>query len=120
MKVFKLEDYLLDEAAPAYVAVPSEKERWFKDAVAYVSFIADEYDAALLPKQISAILETVYGIAPAPPPATDVMDISMERKLYHVRGRPLPMKVALMTNKDMAKDSLRSMIERFAAENEAA
>jgi hypothetical protein len=102
------------------VSVDAKDELLFKDAVAYCSFIADEFDTALTPKQMAHLLERFYGLASAVAAVAEELDISMERKLYHVKGRPLPKKLHLMASQRMPRAGLRDAIGRFAAENEAA
>jgi hypothetical protein len=119
MKIIRIEDYLLEGAETAYVEVPKDGERLLRDAVAYCSFIADEFDTALTPEQMAQLMQRFYGFRSVPHAPSDELDISMERKLYHVKGRPLPMKAALMASKTLPKEGLRVAIERFAAANEA-
>jgi hypothetical protein len=119
MKTIRIEDYLLEGAERAYVAVSPEGDRLLRDAVAYCSFVADEFDTALTPKQMVQLMERFYGFKSAPQAPAEEIDISMERKLYHVKGRPLPMKAALMASKTLAREELREVIARFASVNEA-
>lgn len=118
MKTIRIEDYLLEGEETAYVEVPQEGERLLRDAVMYCSFIADEFDTALTPSQMAQLMQRFYGFRSVTHEPSDELDISMERKLYHVKGRPLPMKAALMASKTLPRDGLRDVIERFASVNE--
>jgi hypothetical protein len=117
MKTIRIEDYLLEGEESAYVTVPPESERGLRDAVAYCSFVADEFDTAITPRQMAQLMERFYGFKWATQAPSEELDISMERKLYHVKGRPLPMKAALMASRTLAKDGLRDAIGRLAAVN---
>jgi aldehyde:ferredoxin oxidoreductase len=119
MKTIRIEDYLLEGEDPAYVTVPPESERALRDAVAYCSFIADEFDTAITPRQMAELMQRFYGFKWATQAPSEELDISMERKLYHVKGRPLPMKSVLMASKTLARDGLRDAVERLASINEA-
>jgi hypothetical protein len=117
MSTFRITDYLLDGEEPDYVSVPLDSAQMLRDAVAYCSFIADEFDTAVTPRQMAQLMGRFYGFKSVPAGPSDELDISMERKLYHVKGRPLPMKSALMASRPLAREGLRNAIERFAVLN---
>lgn len=119
MKTFSIEDHLLKRAEPALISVETKDELLFKDAVAYCSFIADEFDTALTPKQMAYLMERFYGFAAGASGAAEPIDISVERRNFHVKGRPLPKKIHLMKSEKMPRNGMRDAIGRFAAENEA-
>ncbi|NTF17601.1 hypothetical protein G6L37_04260 [Agrobacterium rubi] len=118
MKPIRIVDQFYPDATPAFFLVEPNDERRFRDAIAYCTFIADEYDTGLLPEQVGHLLERFYGFVAAPRQPAEALDMTVERRLYHVRGKPLPMKAALMANRNLEKTGLREIVERFASENE--
>lgn len=120
MKAFRIVDECFEDAKPSFFVIEAKDERRFRDAAVYCTFIADEVDTALLPTQIGHLLERFYGFEGATRQPAEAVDLTHERRLYHVRGKPLPMKAALMANKALHRDGLKSVIERFASENEVA
>lgn len=119
MKPFRIVDACFEDAEPSFFVVETKDERRFRDAAVYCTFIADEVDTALLPAQIGHLLERFYGFESAVRQPSEEIDLTSERRLYHVRGKPLPMKAALMAGMVIHRDGLRAVIERFASENEA-
>jgi hypothetical protein len=119
MKPVRIVDQLQEDAPPAFLLVDDADERRLRDAVAYCTFVADEFDTGLTPSQAGHLLERFYGFSSAPRQPAEALDMTHERRLYYVRGRPLPMKAALMSNTKLHREGLREAIERFAGENHA-
>lgn len=117
MKAVRLVDSTLRDAPPAFFAIAEADERRFKSAVMYCVFSADEADVSLHPMQVGRLLERFYGFASCAAQPAEALDIAAERATYHVRGRPLPMKAALIRNAEFARESLLTEIERFGLLN---
>lgn len=118
MKAFRIIDQYYDAEEPAFFLIDGKDERNFRDAAAYCTFVADIVGTGLKPSQIGHLLERFYGFAAAPRQPAEALDMTEERRRYHVRGKPLPMKAALMNNKALYRGSMTAEIERYAIENE--
>lgn len=117
MNKLRIENHTCDGEMPAFIAFAPADKTALWDAVAYCSFIADNHDTYLTPIQMARLLTQFYGYTATDPGDAHVLDISEERKLYLVRGKPLPRKVALMANRKMEKDGLLETISRLAIVN---
>lgn len=117
MKPVRLIDTTQRGAPAAFFTIMEAEERMFKSAAMYCTFIADEVDVCLLPEQLGRLLERFYGFTSCAAQPAEPLDIAAERATYHVRGRPLPMKAALIRSAEFAREGLFTEIERFGLLN---
>ena len=117
MKPVRIVDASQKDVPAAFFTIVEAEERRFKSAAMYCTFVSDEVDVCLLPEQLGRLLERFYGLAATAAQPAEALDIAAERATYHVRGRPLPMKAALIRSGEFAREGLLTEIERFGLLN---
>lgn len=118
VSILRIEDKASKGSPAACVGCPPSEKTALRDALAYCSFLADDQDTFLLPSQMARLLVRFYGAAEADGKADDVIDITEERKLYHLRGRPLTRKAVLMADERMTRPGLLEAVARLAIVND--
>nr|WP_250808355.1 hypothetical protein [Neorhizobium tomejilense] len=91
METIRIEDYLHEHEAHVWVSCPDGGYDLLARTVAYCGFVSLEIDLdrSLTPADIRDLLVTHYGYTNADEtPSVREIDLSMERTMYEVMGRP--------------------------------